>query len=436
MIRHAIERPGLDAARRRRPWWCSGSSRCSACRSRCCPPWSGRAWRSRPRPRAAPARRCWTGSPAPWSGGSPPWPASPRSAPAPATASSACGWRASGRPTPTACGSRPRGASRDLEAPGVTLSVELATGDAEPIVEVAVLRIERGESGAGAHGLRPRGAGARAGPARRRRPHRDGGPHPAPRRGPPAGRRAGRPRAHPGGPGRPPALRGRSPCPPAAPRPGPWCAPAGARGRRLAGRPRAPCASPVPGARACWATWPRWRWRRCRTAPSSASTAGRGRSCASSARRRPTPWPWPPGARARAARARRRAPAPGSKIEVVEDRSGEVVAALRELGLAALIGLVLGVAVLRVMLGRWRPTLALAVVVPASLLATFSGLPPRRRAAWTWSPSPAWPSPPACWWTARSWCWSPSRRPARAARAEPGGRRHAADRPAGRSRAS
>ncbi len=59
-------------------------------------------------------------------------------------------------------------------------------------------------------------------------------------------------------------------------------------------------------------------------------------------------------------------------IEVVEDRSAEVAAALRELGIAALLGLVLGVAVLRVMLGRWRPTLALAVVVPASMVATFS----------------------------------------------------------------
>jgi HAE1 family hydrophobic/amphiphilic exporter-1 len=62
----------------------------------------------------------------------------------------------------------------------------------------------------------------------------------------------------------------------------------------------------------------------------------------------------------------------GLKIEVVADRSAEVAAALKELGLAALLGLALGVVVLRVMLGRWRPTLALAVAVPASMLATFS----------------------------------------------------------------
>ncbi|HKI05110.1 MAG TPA: efflux RND transporter permease subunit, partial [Thermoanaerobaculia bacterium] len=64
--------------------------------------------------------------------------------------------------------------------------------------------------------------------------------------------------------------------------------------------------------------------------------------------------------------------ASGLRIEVVADRSAEVSAALKELGIAALIGLALGVAVLRVMLGRWRPTLALSVVVPASMLVPFS----------------------------------------------------------------
>lgn len=59
--------------------------------------------------------------------------------------------------------------------------------------------------------------------------------------------------------------------------------------------------------------------------------------------------------------------------QVVADRSGEVVAALRDLGLAAVIGVALGVAALRVMLGRWRPTFALMVVVPASLLTSFAG---------------------------------------------------------------
>ena len=64
--------------------------------------------------------------------------------------------------------------------------------------------------------------------------------------------------------------------------------------------------------------------------------------------------------------------AAGLRVAVVADRSAEVAGALEELALAALIGLALGIAVLRVMLGRWRPTLALAVVVPASLVATFS----------------------------------------------------------------
>lgn len=75
--------------------------------------------------------------------------------------------------------------------------------------------------------------------------------------------------------------------------------------------------------------------------------------------------------RERAAELGRRA-ASGLRVEVAVDRSQEVVAALRELGEAALVGLILGIAVLRLLLGRWRPTLALAVAVPASMLATFS----------------------------------------------------------------
>jgi len=63
----------------------------------------------------------------------------------------------------------------------------------------------------------------------------------------------------------------------------------------------------------------------------------------------------------------------GPRPRVVSDRSGEVVAALNELALAALIGMGLGAAVLRVLLGRWRPTLAMMVVVPASLLTSFAG---------------------------------------------------------------
>ncbi|HET9225303.1 MAG TPA: efflux RND transporter permease subunit, partial [Thermoanaerobaculia bacterium] len=63
----------------------------------------------------------------------------------------------------------------------------------------------------------------------------------------------------------------------------------------------------------------------------------------------------------------------GPRPRVVSDRSGEVVSALNELGLAALIGIGLGAAVLRLLLGRWRPTLAMMVVVPASLLTSFAG---------------------------------------------------------------
>ena len=57
---------------------------------------------------------------------------------------------------------------------------------------------------------------------------------------------------------------------------------------------------------------------------------------------------------------------------VVNDRSEEVTRALAELGFAALAGVLLGTFVLRFMLGAWRPTLALAIVVPAALLASFS----------------------------------------------------------------
>lgn len=59
------------------------------------------------------------------------------------------------------------------------------------------------------------------------------------------------------------------------------------------------------------------------------------------------------------------------RLEIVQDASSEVVAALAQLGQAALIGLLLGTLVLRALLGRWRPTLSLVVVVPASLVAAF-----------------------------------------------------------------
>lgn len=63
---------------------------------------------------------------------------------------------------------------------------------------------------------------------------------------------------------------------------------------------------------------------------------------------------------------------PGVRVGVAADHSREVTRALSELGLAALLGVLLGTLVLRFMLGLWRPTLALAIVVPAALLASFS----------------------------------------------------------------
>jgi HAE1 family hydrophobic/amphiphilic exporter-1 len=63
---------------------------------------------------------------------------------------------------------------------------------------------------------------------------------------------------------------------------------------------------------------------------------------------------------------------PGARVLVVADRSTEVSRALLELGAAALFGVLLGTFVLRWILGNWRPTLALAIVVPVALLASFT----------------------------------------------------------------
>lgn len=62
----------------------------------------------------------------------------------------------------------------------------------------------------------------------------------------------------------------------------------------------------------------------------------------------------------------------GLRVQIVDDRSREVVTSLSDLGLGAFVGLLLGTLAIRAFLGRWRPTLALAVVVPASVLATFT----------------------------------------------------------------
>jgi HAE1 family hydrophobic/amphiphilic exporter-1 len=60
------------------------------------------------------------------------------------------------------------------------------------------------------------------------------------------------------------------------------------------------------------------------------------------------------------------------QVNVVADRSAEVSRALAELALAALFGVILGTIILRWMIGHWSPTLALAVVIPAALLASFT----------------------------------------------------------------
>ncbi len=60
------------------------------------------------------------------------------------------------------------------------------------------------------------------------------------------------------------------------------------------------------------------------------------------------------------------------QVRVVVDRSAEVSHALSELALAALFGVLLGTLILRWMIGHWSPTLALAVVIPAALLASFT----------------------------------------------------------------
>src|SRR5439155_3034038 len=60
------------------------------------------------------------------------------------------------------------------------------------------------------------------------------------------------------------------------------------------------------------------------------------------------------------------------QLRIVADRSSDVTLALAELALAAVLGVLLGTIVLRWMIGHWRPTLALSVVIPAALLASFT----------------------------------------------------------------
>jgi HAE1 family hydrophobic/amphiphilic exporter-1 len=79
-----------------------------------------------------------------------------------------------------------------------------------------------------------------------------------------------------------------------------------------------------------------------------------------------------PGANAVALARAVRARVDGVHALVVTDRSREVSRALAELGAAALAGLLLGTLLLRWILGRWRSTLALSVVIPVALLTSFA----------------------------------------------------------------
>ena len=215
----------------------------------------------------------------------------------------------------------------------MALAVELAAGDAEPIVEVAVFG---GGSGGRPHHLRPPGAGPGARPPARRGPGGDRGAHAAPPGRPPARRGPGGPRAHPRGPGRAPALR--------------W-APSIAAGRARAGAAVRPVlvreeAVSLDALRALRIQGPRGESVLGDVADVVARRVPDGDLLPPRRRgRRPgAGLPRPGGERRGPRRAgcasgrpsSRRGPAPGCASQVVADRSAEVVAALRELGLAAL----------------------------------------------------------------------------------------------------
>ncbi|HVT04661.1 MAG TPA: efflux RND transporter permease subunit [Thermoanaerobaculia bacterium] len=60
------------------------------------------------------------------------------------------------------------------------------------------------------------------------------------------------------------------------------------------------------------------------------------------------------------------------RLHIVSDLSTDVIQGITDLGVSALTGLLLGVLVLRFFLGAWKPTLALFVAIPASLLISFA----------------------------------------------------------------
>ncbi len=224
-------------------------------------------------------------------------------------------------------------------------------------------------AGAGrGHHLRRRRPAARAGPAARRRRAA------AARRRPPgaAGRAAFR------RPRRPRPDRRRAGRPPARQRPAP------AFGEVRQGGERRPLllsqeigqleptstASAWAKASPC-ATSPPCGRPPCPTAASpSTATAKR---CWSTCSGRPAPTPSCSPAKPAPCWARLAArPAGGALVRCSTTRAGEVAEALGGLGSSLALGLLLGAVVLRLGLGRWRPTLALMVVVPAAIVASFA----------------------------------------------------------------
>lgn len=59
-------------------------------------------------------------------------------------------------------------------------------------------------------------------------------------------------------------------------------------------------------------------------------------------------------------------------VSMLDDRSVEIAAAIREILTATGLGILLGTILLWYVLGSWRPTAALSIVVPVSLLTAFS----------------------------------------------------------------
>jgi hydrophobic/amphiphilic exporter-1 (mainly G- bacteria), HAE1 family len=63
---------------------------------------------------------------------------------------------------------------------------------------------------------------------------------------------------------------------------------------------------------------------------------------------------------------------PAVALDIVHDRSAEIVRALELLALAALTGLLAGALILRLILGSWRHAVTLALIIPSAILMSFS----------------------------------------------------------------